>query len=125
MQWSPAMVGLIPVVVVVVAFLLNHYFRRWRKERILNKAFPANWTQILNERITVYSVLPKPQRHKLEQLIHLFLDDKTFYGCAGLVITDVMKVCIAAEACLLLLGQSGPVYPKLQSILVYPSAFRA
>jgi Mlc titration factor MtfA (ptsG expression regulator) len=125
MQLSPATVGLIPVVLVVIAFLLNHYFKRWRKERLLNKAFPAAWTQILNERIAVYSILPKEQRHKLEQLIHLFLDDKTFYGCAGLVVTDVMKICIAAEACLLLLGQSGPVYPKLQAILVYPTSFRA
>lgn len=119
------MIGLIPIVLVVAAFLLNHYFKRWRKERLLGKAFPADWQQILGERIPVYSVLPEPQRRKLEQLILLFLDQKTFYGCAGLVITDVMRICIAAEACLLLLGQSGPVYPKLQAILVYPTAFRA
>ncbi len=125
MQWSPAMVGLVPLVLVLVAFLLTHYYRRWRKQRLLNKAFPDQWQQILRERIPVYTVLQEPERKKLEQLIHLFLDDKTFYGCAGLVVTDVMRVCIAAEACLLLVGQSGPVYPRLQAILVYPSGFRA
>lgn len=119
------MLGLIPIVLVGVAFAINYYFRRWRKQRLLDRAFPAQWQKILSERISVYSIMREPQRRKLEQLIFFFLDQKTFYGCAGLVVTDVMKVCIAAEACLLLLGQSGPVYPKLQAILVYPSAFRS
>lgn len=125
MQLSPGEVGLVPVVLVVLVFAATYYLKRWRNKRLLSKAFPEQWQQILTERISVYALLQEQERRKLEQLIHLFLDDKEFYGCAGLVITDVMKVCIAAEACLLLLGQSGPVYPKLQSILVYPTAFTA
>ena len=125
MQLSPGAVGLLPLVLVVLAFVVTYYLKRWRNKRLLNKAFPEEWRGILKERISVYTLLQPQERHKLEQLIHLFLDDKAFYGCAGLVVTDEMKVCIAAEACLLLLGQSGPVYPRLQSILVYPTAFRA
>jgi len=125
MEWSPGAVGLVPLVLVVVVFVITHYVKRWRKQRLLNKAFPQQWQHILTERLPVYTVLQEQERHKLEQLIHLFLDDKEFYGCAGLEVTDVMKVCIAAEACLLLLGQSGPIYPKLQSILVYPTGFLA
>ena len=125
MEWSPGAVGLVPLVLVVVVFVITHYVKRWRKQRLLNKAFPQQWRDILMERLPVYTVLQEQERHKLEQLIHLFLDDKEFYGCAGLEVTDVMKVCIAAEACLLLLGQSGPIYPKLQSILVYPTGFLA
>ncbi len=125
MQWSPGAVGLVPLVLVVVVFVITHYVKRWRKQRLLNKAFPQQWRDILTERLPVYSVLQEQQRHKLEQLIHLFLDEKQFYGCAGLVVNDVIKVCIAAEACLLLLGQSGPIYPKLQAILVYPTGFLA
>ena len=117
--------GMLPLVVVVLVFVVTYYVRRWRSNRLLNKAFPQAWRHILTERIAVYTLLQPQQRQKLEQLIHLFLDDKEFYGCAGLVVTDEMKLCIAAEACLLLLGQSGPVYPGLQSILVYPSAFTA
>jgi Mlc titration factor MtfA (ptsG expression regulator) len=125
MQWSPGAVGLVPLVLVVVVFVITHYVKRWRKQRLLNKAFPQQWQHILTERLPVYTVLQEQERHKLEQLIHLFLDDKEFYGCAGLEVTDVMKVCIAAEACLLLLGQSGAIYPKLQAILVYPTGFLA
>ena len=125
MQWSPGAIGLVPLVLVVVVFLITHYTKRWRKQRLLDKAFPEQWQLILKERVPVYTALQTQERHKLEQLIHLFLDEKEFYGCAGLEVTDVMKVCIAAEACLLLVGQSGPIYPKLQSILVYPTVFKA
>ncbi|MEM8661569.1 MAG: M90 family metallopeptidase [Pseudomonadota bacterium] len=125
MELSPAMFGALPILLVVGIFLVSFYYRRWRRRQIVEAVFPDTWRAILRERVSVYASLPEPQRTKLEQLIKLFLDDKTFYGCAGLTVTDVMKVCIAAEACLLLLGQSGPVYPKLQSVLVYPTAFRA
>ena len=34
-----------------------------------------------------------------------------------------MKVCIAAQACLLLLHRETDCYPSLRSILVYPSTY--
>jgi hypothetical protein len=46
-----------------------------------------------------------------------------FVGCNGQVITDEIRITIAAQACLLLLGRPGHVYDELQSILVYPSVF--
>jgi hypothetical protein len=64
------------------------------------------------------------EQRRLRQLILVFLARKRFYGCAGLVVTDQMRVIIAAEACLLLLNHGWAVYPKLSSILIYPSAFR-
>lgn len=125
MQWSTGMLGLVPVALVLVVFFLNRWLKRRRENRLLNKPLPDAWREILRARLPVYAALKEQERSKLEQLIQLFLDDKDFYGCAGLVVTDLMRVCIAGEACLLLLGKSGPVYPKLQSILVYPSGFIA
>ena len=58
-------------------------------------------------------------------MVKFFIDRKTYYGCAGLRITDEMRVMIAAEACLLVLNRGGALYPKLKSILVYPSGFVA
>ena len=125
MQWSSWMLALAPVALVVLAFFLDRWRRRLREHRLRSQPFPAPWTQILEKRMPVYAALQAQERSILEQLILRFLDDKTFYGCAGLEVTDLMKLCIAGEACLLLLGQSGPVYPKLQSILVYPTGFIA
>jgi Mlc titration factor MtfA (ptsG expression regulator) len=53
----------------------------------------------------------------------VFLAEERFYGCAGLEITDEMRVTIAAQACLLLLNRETGYYEKLFSILVYPSVF--
>lgn len=119
------MLCIAPLLMVVAAFFLNLWLKQRRKERLLNREFPQEWRMILSERIPVYTALKEEQRWKLEQMIQIFLDEKQFYGCAGLVITDLVRLCIAAEACLLMLGQSGPIYPGLHSILVYPSGFIA
>jgi len=57
--------------------------------------------------------------------INVFLDEKRFEGCGGLEITDEMRVTIAAEACMLLLSRAQRFYPRLHSILVYPTAYFA
>jgi Mlc titration factor MtfA (ptsG expression regulator) len=124
-SWTSGLLGLIPLLLVVAAFFLNRFVNRWRTRRLLRTPFPENWRQLLRERISVYQALTDQERRKLEQMILFFLDEKEFYGCAGLEITETMRLCIAAEACLLLLGQRGPVYPGLQSILVYPTGFIA
>jgi Mlc titration factor MtfA (ptsG expression regulator) len=41
------------------------------------------------------------------------------------VLTDKMRLTIAAHAALLLLGRETDYYPDLVSVLVYPSAYRA
>ncbi len=108
---------------VAAAFFVYQTFLRERWIR--NRKFPTDWEAILHQNQAVYPRLSSDQQSRLQQLIHLFLADKTFYGCAGLVITDEMRVTIAAEACLLVLNHDGAVYPGLRFILVYPSAFRA
>jgi Mlc titration factor MtfA (ptsG expression regulator) len=39
------------------------------------------------------------------------------------VVTDEMRVTIAAQACLLRLNRPGPLFPQLRQVLVYPGAF--
>ncbi len=62
---------------------------------------------------------------RLERLIPIFLAEKTFEGCGGLTVSEEMKVTIAAQACLLLLHRDTDIYPRLVTILVYPSAYVA
>jgi Mlc titration factor MtfA (ptsG expression regulator) len=118
------MIALVPVLLVVVGFCVYFYFSRWRNVRIRNKPFPPAWLPVLVAGLPVYSALSQKEQATLRQLIRLFIANKRFYGCGGLKITDEMRVTIAAEACLLLVNQGWSVYPKLKSVLVYPSAFR-
>jgi Mlc titration factor MtfA (ptsG expression regulator) len=118
------MIALLPFFVVLVVFVLYFYFTRWRDQWLLSRPFPASWLTILSTALPVYSSLSLEEQSRLRQLIQLFIARKRFYGCCGLTITDEIRVTIAAEACLLLINKGWSVYPKLSSVLVYPTAFR-
>jgi len=68
-------------------------------------------------------VLPAELRDRLERLTSIFVGEKQFTGCGGLTVTAEMKIAIAAQACLLVLGRNTHVYDHLRSVLVYPSQF--
>ena len=118
------MIALLPIVVVLIAFFLYLYGSRWRDQWLRSRPFPPSWLAILEPGLPIYTALSMQEQSRLRQLIQLFIARKRFYGCAGLIITEEIRVTIAAEACLLLLNKGWSVYPKLSSILVYPTAFR-
>ena len=106
------------------AALLN--LPRWvafRRQRVLRNAFPAAWRKILQRRVPLFRRLPVDLQLQLKKHIQIFIAEKTFIGCAGLRITEEMRVVIAAQACLLLLNRNADYYPNLRQILVYPGAF--
>ena len=80
---------------------------------------------MIERNVPFYACLPEADRHELQGLVQIFLAEKTFEGCGGLVLTDEIKVTIAAQACLLLLHRQTDIYPRLITILVYPSAYVA
>jgi hypothetical protein len=94
-----------------------------RRRRLKNRAFPLNWAFVIKRNFPLYQRLPESLRRQLHGHIYVFLSEKKFKGCGGLELTDEIKITIAAQACLLLLNGRGDYYPKLYSILVYPSAF--
>jgi len=97
-----------------------------RRRRLLEKPFPPEWETIILRNVPYYGFLPATRRHQLRGLIQVFLADKPFEGCGGLAITDEIRVTIAAQGCILLLGlERDDLYPKLRSILVYPHAYVA
>ncbi len=69
--------------------------------------------------------LSPEDREELVGHVQVFLAEKHFEGCGGLQMTDEIRVTIAAQACVLLLHRQATYYPKLVSILVYPTAYFA
>ena len=96
---------------------------RWRLRRALARPLAPAELAIIERNVAQYRGMDPARRAELQGLVKHFLHSKTFVGCAGLAITDEMRVTIAAQACLLLLGRPGKVYPGLDSVLVYPGAF--
>jgi Mlc titration factor MtfA (ptsG expression regulator) len=99
------------------------FSKRRRRASLIEAPLDAEERALLERHVRYYRYLPADQRAELEPLIRVFLAEKRFEGCGGLELTDAMRLVIAAHACILLLGRGGDVYPLLQSVLVYPSAF--
>jgi MtfA peptidase len=59
----------------------------------------------------------------VKKRVQVLLAEKPFIGCAGLVVTDEMRVLIAAQAALLLLNRQADYFGNLRQVLVYPGAF--
>ena len=104
---------------------MSGLFRSWRRKRLLRAPFPAEWRAIVRRNVPLFSRLPAPQQQKVEESIRILLDEKHFEGCGGLELTDEIRVTIAAHAALLLLGGASDFFPNLETILVYPGAYRA
>ncbi|NQT20850.1 MAG: zinc-dependent peptidase [Planctomycetes bacterium] len=99
--------------------------RRGRRRLALARPFSDEWAEALRQNLPFYVKLPPEMREELQQDVKVFLAEKSFEGCGGLVITDEIRVMIAAQACLLLLNREDECYPKLRSVLVYPSTYVA
>jgi Mlc titration factor MtfA (ptsG expression regulator) len=80
---------------------------------------------VLERNVPYLSKLSDADRTELEGLVRIFLAEKSFEGCGGLELTGEMKLTVAAQACLLLLHRDTEVYPGVESILIYPGAYRA
>ncbi|MBK6852463.1 MAG: zinc-dependent peptidase [Burkholderiales bacterium] len=115
---------LLLLAVLPLAFLLGQPMRKaWRRRQLKRRVFPAEWRRILRERVPYFRTMPADLQLRLKRHIQVFLAEKPINGCAGLVVDDEIRVTIAAQACLLLLGRRSDYFSELRQILVYPSAF--
>jgi len=102
------------------------FLRRRRHARIAKQPFPEAYSEYLRARVPYAARLDGAALEKLHDLILVFLEEKSFDGAGGLELTDEMRVVVAAQACILLLGWDEPeVYPDLARVVVYPSAYKA
>jgi Mlc titration factor MtfA (ptsG expression regulator) len=113
-----------------MAILAAWLLRKWRLHRVVSRPLPPEHVTILARNVAQYSGMYDVQRQRLARMVQYFLHEKKYVGCAGLDITDEMRVTIAGQACLLLLGRVGDIgkpaiYPTLDMVLVYPGAFLA
>jgi len=119
----PLAIVLVAALLLVAAIAGGPRWRAWRRQVWASRPFPADWRNILRRRVPLYRQLPPDLQQQLRRRILVFLAEKPFLGCAGLEVTDEMRVTIAAQACLLRLNGSGSMFPELKQILVYPGAF--
>ena len=120
-----AMAGLAVAVLLGVAWLASGPWRQaQRRARLRAKPFPADWRRILRQQVPLVARLPADLQHRLKGHVQVFLAEKPIIGCQGQLVDDAVRLSIAAQACLLLLGAPAPAYfPGLRQVLVYPGGF--
>jgi Mlc titration factor MtfA (ptsG expression regulator) len=108
----------------LLALALQPWWTERRRALLRSRPFPPAWRRILRRHVPAVARLPTDLQRLLKGHIQVFLAEKPFIGCGGQAITDEVRVTIAAQACMLLLGDARPhYYPKLRQVLVYPDAF--
>jgi hypothetical protein len=98
--------------------------KRQRRAKLLESPLPHTWLEYLRRNVRAYQLLTPAEQEKLHKDLRIFIAEKRWEGCGGLTITDEIKVTIAAQACLLVLGIEHDYYSHVTSILVYPSEFK-
>lgn len=109
----------------ITAAVLYFAGKRYRYKRAMKKPFPMAWHNLLTSRLRFYSRMDNRLREELHFLIKDFLYKKHLIGCQGQVITEEVKLIIAAQACLLILNRPSRRYAALKWIYVYPTTFIA
>lgn len=103
--------------------MIFNWYKRRRRERLLARPLPAEWRACMARNVPYVLLLPPEDRRELEGHVQVLLAEKKFTGCAGLEITDEIRVTIAAQAALLLLHRETDYFPLMRTILVYPDRF--
>lgn len=110
--------------IAIIGYLVaKPYWREYKRDKVRDLPFKKEWRKIIQQRMPYFRQMPADLQLQLKQHIQVFITEKNFIGCNGIKITDDIKITIAAQACLLLLNRKTDYYPKLKTILVYPSAF--
>src|SRR3954447_14193582 len=99
------------------------FLKERQRRRLRAQPVPEVWREIISDRLPFFDRLSPNDQKELLGHVQVFLAEKRFEGCAGLEVTDEMRVTIATQACILLLHRKTDYYPRLLTILIYPSGY--
>lgn len=90
---------------------------------LLAQPFPEEWGAWLSANMAHYRLLSDRERARLHDDARVLIAEKTWEGCDGLKVTETMKLTVAAQAALLLLGLEHDYFSRVLSVVLFPTAF--
>ena len=99
------------------------WLRSRRRRSIRARPWPPVWNDILRRNLRQIQWLADDERERLQAWIAVFVAEKRFEGCRGMEIDDEVRVSIAGQAGLIVLGMPDEFFDRLQSVLVYPGDY--
>lgn len=80
--------------------------------------------EFLQRNVGHYSLLSENEQARLRDATRILIAEKDWLGRGGLFVSEEMKVTIAAQAALLLLGADRGYFARVSEIIVFPTSFR-
>lgn len=93
------------------------------RDLFIYKKLTEDQLSILKKEFDFYRQLSEKEQRQFQHRVAVFLAEKNYLGRDGLVLTEQMKVLIAATGCMLSFGRKNFSYDLVEHILVYPKEF--
>lgn len=103
--------------------MIPSWFKHRRRQKLLATDFPPDWEEILQRNLPRFGLFSPEDQQRLRNDLRVFVTERTWESLKSIVITDEMKVTIAAHACTLLLNLKHDYFSHVPSILVTPEYF--
>jgi MtfA peptidase len=104
--------------------MIFSWLRARRRRKLLAEPFPTWWQPHLDRNVGHYALLGAPAQARLRDITRVLISEKQWLGRGGLFVTEEMKVTIAGQAALLLLGTDRGYFPNVREVVVFPTEFR-
>jgi len=96
------------------------FSKRSRRKKLLQEPLPDAWQRIIEKNVAVVSLLSPAERERLIEATKIIVAERSFVGLGGFAITDEVKLTIAAQAAILLLGEEGYYFERVPTFFVHP-----
>ena len=100
-----------------------HWFRNRRRRNALSKPWPDSWNLHLQRNVRLTWEMTPKELDALRDRVKIFVSEKHWEGCEGIEITDEIKITVAAQACIMLLGVKDYYFDNVKTILIFPNVF--
>ena len=111
--FTPFFIGIVYALFIVIRY---HYWFNYRP-------IEPHYKIILERYYDYYRHLSPKKKGAFERRVSLFIRGKNFYGKGGLVITDEMRVLVAATAVQITFGFKFFQLPRFSKIFIYPTQY--
>jgi len=96
------------------------WWRQRRRRRLIAEPFPSAWKACLEANVRHYGFLRPAEQERIRQKTAILVAEKTWIEC-GQRIDDAVKVTVAGQAAVLLLGiEADYCFDGLRSVFVHP-----
>ena len=100
------------------------WLRNWRRKKILKRAaLDEELWRVAVTRYPFTRALTDEEHARLRERAILFLNEKSITGAGGLEVRDEIRMCIAAQACMLVLNLDLDYFRGWTEVIVYPDEF--